>query len=124
WTVPSRKRSVRRLALAVAWLLIVAAITIAWQASQTETQNSAPQSASERATVSSREWLPFSPEALASAQKEGKAVYVDFTAAWCAVCQANKLIAFEGPGSDQVWEKINEMGVVMLRADWTSKDPV
>ncbi len=49
-------------------------------------------------------------------------MYVDFTAAWCAVCQANKLIAFEGPGSERVWQRIDELNVVMMRADWTRKD--
>ena len=38
------------------------------------------------------EWKPFSQEALAEAQKEGKPILVDIFAAWCPTCRAQKPI--------------------------------
>lgn len=46
-------------------------------------------------------------------------VYVDFTAKWCATCQANKKIAY----NDEVVALFKERGIVALRADKTKADP-
>jgi len=65
-------------------------------------------------------WQPWSPETLTQLRNEGKSVYVDFTARWCATCQSNKAIVFS---SAKVRAALREHGVVLLRADWTNKDP-
>ena len=66
------------------------------------------------------EWQPWSPEAQAKALAEGKTVYVDFTARWCATCQINKRVYTQG----DVSQALSSAGVVMLKADWTKKDEV
>jgi thiol:disulfide interchange protein/DsbC/DsbD-like thiol-disulfide interchange protein len=66
------------------------------------------------------EWQPWSPEAQAKALAEGKTVYVDFTARWCATCQVNKRVYTQG----DVSKALASAGVVMLKADWTKKDEV
>lgn len=65
-------------------------------------------------------WEKWSPEAVAAAQASGHLVYVDFTARWCATCQTNKAVVFH---SDAVLAALSKKNVVLLRGDWTSKDP-
>lgn len=65
-------------------------------------------------------WEPWSPEAVAKLRAEGRTIYVDFTARWCATCQTNKKLVF---GSDDVLKTFAEKKVATLRADWTNKDP-
>jgi len=65
-------------------------------------------------------WEAWSPEAVAKLRAEGRIIYVDFTARWCATCQTNKKIVF---ASDEVLRHFAENRIVTLRADWTNKDP-
>ena len=65
-------------------------------------------------------WELWSPEAVAKLRDEGRIVYVDFTARWCATCQANKKLVFH---SDDVLKYFAEKKIATLRGDWTNKDP-
>jgi thiol:disulfide interchange protein/DsbC/DsbD-like thiol-disulfide interchange protein len=65
-------------------------------------------------------WEKWSPETVARLRSEGKTLYVDFTARWCATCQSNKALVFS---STAVREALRRQGVVLLKADWTSRDP-
>ncbi len=62
----------------------------------------------------------FSRAALAELRAEGKAVYVDATAAWCITCQLNKKIALDTKRTQQAFKDNN---VTLMVADWTSKNP-
>jgi thiol:disulfide interchange protein DsbD len=65
-------------------------------------------------------WAQWSPEAVTRLRAEGKTLYVDFTARWCATCQSNKAVVFS---STKVRDALRLHGVVLLRADWTNRDP-
>jgi thiol:disulfide interchange protein DsbD len=65
-------------------------------------------------------WEKWSPETVTRLRAEGKTLYVDFTARWCATCQSNKAVVFS---SQAVRDALRQHGVVLLKADWTSRDP-
>jgi thiol:disulfide interchange protein DsbD len=64
-------------------------------------------------------WQDWSPEKVAELHAEGRPVFIDFTAQWCATCQVNKKIAY----TDEVIAMMNERGIIALRADKTRPNP-
>jgi thiol:disulfide interchange protein len=65
-------------------------------------------------------WEKWSPEEVEKLRSDNRVIYVDFTARWCATCQANKRLVFH---SDDVLREFREKHVATLRGDWTNKDP-
>jgi thiol:disulfide interchange protein DsbD len=63
-------------------------------------------------------WSPAQVDALL---EDGRPVFVDFTASWCASCQVNKLTTLS---SRRVKEAFAAADVAFLVADFTQKDPV
>ena len=66
------------------------------------------------------EWSKWSPEKEKSLLAEGRAVFIDFTARWCASCQLNKRVY----KMDDVIDKFKDLNVVALQADWTKRGTV
>jgi thiol:disulfide interchange protein len=66
-------------------------------------------------------WQPFTPERLQTELEQGRAVFVDFTAAWCLTCKFNEASVLE---AQDVREAFQRHGIVKLKADWTNGDPV
>lgn len=64
-------------------------------------------------------WQPWSESEVAALQAQGKAVFVDFTAAWCVSCQVNKAMVLDRADVVGVFE---QRGVARLQADWTHRD--
>ena len=64
-------------------------------------------------------WTDYSAEKLAQLRADGKAVFVDFTAAWCVTCQVNKRVALR---ADNVKARFATDNIVLMRADWTNRD--
>jgi thiol:disulfide interchange protein DsbD len=77
--------------------------------------------ASKAGTASSAAWQTWSEARVAEALAAGRPVFVDFTAAWCVSCQANKRLALERASVRSAFE---QAGVVRLKADWTQRDPL
>lgn len=65
-------------------------------------------------------WETFSPERVAELQAQGIPVFIDFTAKWCLICQANHAVL----SLEQVADTFEQKGVVKMKADWTKNDPV
>ena len=62
----------------------------------------------DRQSVSTEEgWSTWSAEAVQSASSAGRPVFIDFTAAWCITCQANKLAVLD---REEVVSRMSELG--------------
>jgi len=105
-------------------LIARACAVIIMAGSLTVTLSIMPASSSQVARVSSDssglEWEPFSQQRVDELRTAGQPVFIDFTAAWCLSCQVNKRIALH---NSQVVEKFESLGVTVIKADWTSRDP-
>lgn len=66
-------------------------------------------------------WSRFEPRAVASALREGRLVFIDFTADWCITCKVNERTVLADAA---VRERLRELGVLLLKADWTRRDEV
>jgi len=99
---------------------LAAALFVAWPLfTQSTTEAGAPVQA--RAAAGEVDpWQPFSPVRVNELTAANKAVFVDFTAAWCVTCQVNKKLVLN---DNEVKKAFAERGVELVRADWTLRDP-
>ena len=65
------------------------------------------------------QWQEYSAARLGELRRDGKPVFIDFTAAWCLTCQVNERVAL---GRAEVVERFRREGIATLRADWTRRD--
>jgi thiol:disulfide interchange protein len=65
-------------------------------------------------------WQSWSKGRATMLASQGYTVYVDYTAAWCATCLANKAATLE---TETVRHKMRDNCVVPLKADFTLNDP-
>lgn len=65
-------------------------------------------------------WEAWSEARVDALTAQGRAVFVDFTAAWCVTCQVNKQLVLSRPDAERLFRERN---VALLRADWTRRDP-
>jgi thiol:disulfide interchange protein DsbD len=99
---------------AVAAVLAIAGLAVAWPASI------APAATPAVAHAGELPWRDWSPEKVAELHGQGQAVFVDFTAAWCVTCQVNKRLSLH---NEAVVREFSARKVAALRADWTRQDP-
>ena len=70
--------------------------------------------------ASNERWQAWAPGRVEQLVAADQAVFVDFTAAWCVTCQYNKKMTLVDAS---VMADIDAKKVVLLRADWTRRDP-
>ena len=108
WARPDQPANRRILARLVALALLATGLFHGWpKAANGETAH--------------LDWQTWTPELIEKLRAENKPIYLDFTARWCATCQANKALVFS---SKEVLKKFKQLGVVPVRADWTNQDPL
>lgn len=113
WATPVHKKRTRMIASAAALLCLCLA------GSMIINTATSPLIAAAGNQKDDHDWQDFSAMKVADLQKKGKAVFVDFTAKWCLICQANHLVLT----TPEVSKKFAELGVVLMKADWTKNDP-
>lgn len=113
WSLTLRGRA--RLALAT--FSIALAATGVWAIGQNVIK---PLEASGLAAAPSERWQSWEPGRVEQLTAQGQSVFVDFTAAWCVTCQYNKKTTL---ANSAVLADIDAKKVVLLRADWTRRDP-
>ncbi|MBP9093793.1 thioredoxin family protein [bacterium] len=82
-----------------------------------------PSSSSEKTGTTSGDssgWQPFSVSELNAQLSANKTVLLDFTADWCQTCQVNEKTVLS---NSAVQDKLKELNVVKMKADWTRQDP-
>jgi thiol:disulfide interchange protein DsbD len=62
-------------------------------------------------------WVEFDPELLAKYHKDGRNVFVDFTANWCPNCKYNEVSVYD---SDEIRALVKKKDVVAMKADITN----
>jgi thiol:disulfide interchange protein DsbD len=111
WTAPGASASRVRFGVIGGVIAGLAGLWLGWP----RTAEAAPAGAAPEAV-----WEAWSPESVAKLRAENRIIYVDFTARWCATCQANKKLVFH---NDEVLRYFADKKIATLRADWTNKDP-
>jgi thiol:disulfide interchange protein DsbD len=103
------------------WVALGAAVLAVYTTvSATGAESGMPGRARAAAAGDAVQWQPWSRAAMEQAIAAGKPVFVDFTAAWCVTCQANKRLVLNAAG---VQKAFSARGVALMRADWTNRDP-
>ena len=115
YNLPGTKPGKVRFGTVTGALVLALGVWTGWP-ENTEAKIAAAQAAGAPEVV----WEKWSPAAVEKLRAEGRTIYVDFTARWCATCQTNKKIVF---ASDTVLREFAAKKIVTLRADWTNKDP-
>jgi len=72
------------------------------------------------AMASDDDRVPFDEARLDALRREGRTVFLDFTAAWCLTCKVNERGALS---SSRVRDAFGKQRVVTMVGDWTDGDP-
>ena len=104
--------SVRIVTRGIALAMVCMGIWSAYQGAQ-------QQSMSQTDVTSEGLWSVYSTEQVQQLSREGRPVFVDFTAAWCLTCQVNKKTTLS---SSTLLSAFAQKDVVLMRADWTSRN--
>ena len=65
------------------------------------------------------DWAPFDPVQAETLAAEGRLVFVDVTANWCATCKVNERLVLE---TEETAELFRRYEVVAMQADWTNRN--
>lgn len=64
-------------------------------------------------------WVPFDPVQAETLAEEGRLVFVDVTADWCATCKVNERLVLETEETAALFARYD---IVAMQADWTNRN--
>jgi len=114
WVLHHARRSAPVRVVAAFGLVIVAVATFVLAAAAPSATGSRPASAAGRIA-----WQPWDRGKAEALVRDGRFVFVDVTADWCATCKFNERLVLE---TDEVVALFRDHEVVPMRADWTTRD--
>ncbi|MEO0465939.1 MAG: thioredoxin family protein [Pseudomonadota bacterium] len=116
WALKSAGGSLRPVALGIGALALIGGIALPLYTSAKSKPAVAGTVTAYGAAFETEAW---SPQRVAELTAEGKGVFVDFTATWCIICQANKRTTLT---RTEVLQALADNDIVFLVADFTNKD--
>lgn len=124
WGTPIHKKLTRIVAIATALVFFASGSYTIVTASSSwidtlGSVSSIPQNGAQEVGAADA-WEQFSPERVVALRKKGVPVFIDFTAKWCLICQANHMIL----SAEELSQQFTKLGVVKMKADWTKSDRV
>jgi len=99
---------------------LVAAVALAWPLFRADADVAVGGPSGYAPPTAAAEWQPYTSAGVADLKASGRAVFVDFTAAWCVTCQVNKRLVLNAADVRAAFARKN---VALVRADWTRRDP-
>lgn len=117
WSVQARSRVGRAVLLSLVVGMSAVGLAVAFSG---VSQKPEAMTAKDANDAWGQEWVEYSPERLEDLRNEGKTIFLDFTAAWCVSCKVNERLVFS---SQEVRKKFKQLGIVLMRADWTNRNP-
>jgi thiol:disulfide interchange protein DsbD len=99
---------------------LAAAAALAWPLFRADADAVAAAPSGAGPAAAGMRWQPYTSAGVAELTASGRAVFVDFTAAWCVTCQVNKRLVLETADVRSAFARKN---VALVRADWTRRDP-
>jgi len=80
-----------------------------------------PSKITQKETNHPSNWEVWAPEKMNYYKREGKAVFVDFTAKWCFTCIVNEKLVLQTKEFEKLMQ---DKKIKPLIADWTKRDPI
>lgn len=100
-------------------VLLVAVLAWGWPVSERAAAPQADRGTASTAGSPHTAWQAYDEAAIDAHLAQGRAVFVDFTAAWCVSCQVNKRLVLH---TEETLQAFNRSNVALMRADWTHRD--
>lgn len=120
WTSPIRALRTRWIARVFALVFVIGGVGMIHSGAVAIEQARIQAEADRAAGRYVYEWVDFTPEKVRSLRDEGRPVLIDFTARWCAICQANKKSSLRTASAQKLYEELN---VALVEADNTVTNP-
>lgn len=110
---------VRNAGTASALTLLLLVLVISYVGINSSSANVVNATTNSANKTAEKNWEPYSEARLNELLREGKPVFLNFTASWCISCLVNERVALSDA---KVKETFKQEGITYLKGDWTNRD--